>query len=132
MSPERVGPDGLTEPQRALAKWLTDQRVANLMQMADIIGDLDADAVQFLRILGHPSYESLRKFLLQAKPETFAFLTDLRKSEVEDIEEAIETARSLRRTGRVMKWGLVTLGAAFLGMVSVWDKLVAILSARGR
>ncbi len=130
--PNPVGSDGLTDPQRALAKWLTDQRVANLMLIADVFGDLNADALHFIRSLNNPNHGALRRFLLQAKPETFVFLTDLRKVEVQDIEEAIETARSLKRTGKIAKWGVVTAAATFLGVVAVWDKLVLLFQAKGR
>ena len=120
-----------TSPQKVFLKAMTDQRVANLFLVADVFGDMGPDGLTFMRAMGDPEYKRLREFLLRARPETLKFLTDLRTNEVADIEEAIETARSLKRTGRVMKWGTVTMAAAFLGFLAVWDKLVLLLS-RGK
>jgi len=138
MAPRRFGDEqegeGLTRTQEIFWQSLTDQRIANIFLIADVIGDAQSDGLAFLRVLGSNSEEhrALRRFLLQAKPETLRFLTELREKEVDDIEEAIETARSIRRTGRVMRWGAVTAAAAFLGMVAIWDKLVLFMGARGR
>jgi hypothetical protein len=44
----------LTEPQRVLLTTLTDQRVANLINLADVIGDMNVDGLEFLRRLGDP------------------------------------------------------------------------------
>lgn len=126
--------DDLTVPQRVFFQSLTDQRVANLFLMADVVGDAQSDGIAFLRLLGSNSEEhrELRRFLLRANPATLRFLTELREREVKDIEVAIETARSIGRTGRVIRWGALTLAATFLGLVAAWDKLILLLSARGR
>ena len=116
---------GLTIVQREFFKALTDQRVANILHAADLVGEMDADAAQFLRYLNRPDAECLRKFLLQAKPETLEFLTELRKREIEDIGGAIETALAIRRTFRFMRWGLATFIGALITMLLLWEKFVA-------
>ncbi|WP_441229392.1 hypothetical protein AB7828_03410 [Tardiphaga sp. 215_C5_N2_1] len=61
-------PVHLTEPQRVLLTTLTDQRVANLLSLADIIGDMNADGLEFLRRLGDPRFEALTIFCRMRSP----------------------------------------------------------------
>lgn len=117
---------GLTAPQLAFFKALTDQRIANIVHSADLIGDMDADATAVLRYLNSQDGRQLRKFLLEVKPETLEFLTDLRRKEIEDIGSAIETAIAIRRTFRFLRWGLATFIGALITMLLLWEKLVAI------
>ena len=117
---------GLTPPQIAFFKTLTDQRIANIVHAADLVGDMDADATQVLRYLNSLEGRTLRKFLLEARPETLEFLTDLRRKEIEDIGDAIDTAIALRRTARFLRWGLATFAGAMITMLLLWEKLIAI------
>lgn len=113
----------LSPPQRAFFRILTDQRVANLIDAADLIGDMDADLLQLLRAMSHENYRDLRQFMWRAKPETLRFLYDLREQELEELEASIETYIAFKRAGRVIKWGAATLFAAFIGMTVLWDKI---------
>lgn len=91
----------LTEPQRVLLTTLTDQRVANLINLADVIGDMNVDGLEFLRRLGDPRFAALTNFLSHAKPETLVFLTEARPEEVANLEEGIRLVVALQLLGRV-------------------------------
>ena len=106
-------------------KMMTTQRFANLMEVADVIGDMSSDGTEMLRKLGDPAYANMRKFLRDGRPETFEFLSGLRKDELEELNNAIENARAFRRAGKLVRWGIVTLFGTFVGMTFVWDKLAA-------
>ncbi len=116
----------LTPPQRAFFRILTDQRVANMVAAGDLVGDMDADGVQLIRALGTDEYRALRQFMWRCKPEVLEFLYEMRKQEIEELEAAIETYLAFKRTGRVMKWGAITLFGAFIGMLAIWDKITTI------
>ncbi len=58
-------------------KMMTTQRFANLLEVADIVGDMQADGIEIIRKLGDPEYRNLRKFLREGRPETFEFLAGL-------------------------------------------------------
>ncbi len=117
--------------QRAAVAALTDQRIANIFAMADLVGDFNPEVVEFLRCLGDMDHKPLRKFLLDSRHETFGFLADLRPDELAELGNAIENARAIRRGGRLLKWSVVTLFGAFVGMSVVWDKVSAIFQAKG-
>lgn len=112
-------------------KWrlrmMTTQRFANLLEVADVVGDMDAEGVEFLRRIGGREGDNMRRFLREAKPETFEFLAELRKDELEELGNAIENARAFRRAGRLVRWGIVTLFGAFVGMSIIWDKVSNLL-----
>jgi hypothetical protein len=117
----------LTRQQWTFLRWLdTDQRVADVVQAGQVIGDLDADALQVLRFLNSDDGKPLRKFLLEAKPELLAFLTELRSKEVEDIGSAIQTAIAMKRAWSLFKAGFLFALGAFVGMVTAWDKIAAL------
>ncbi|UFS77236.1 hypothetical protein LPB73_07620 [Tardiphaga sp. 37S4] len=120
----------LTEPQRVLLTMLTDQRVANLLNLSDIIGDMNADGLEFLRRLGDPRFEALTNFLSHAKPETLTFLTEARPEEVANLQEGIRLVVALQLLGRISKWGAVTFFGVFVSMVLIWEKVSAWLKAR--
>ncbi|SNS35728.1 hypothetical protein SAMN05216374_0959 [Tardiphaga sp. OK246] len=123
-------PVDLTEPQRVLLTTLTDQRVANLLSLADIIGDMNADGLEFLRRLGDPRFEALTNFLSHTKPETLTFLTEARPEEVANLQEGIRLVVALQLLGRISKWGAVTFFGVFVSMVLIWEKVSAWLKAR--
>lgn len=110
-------------------KMMTTQRFANLMEVADIIGDMGADGLDILRKIGDPDYKNMRRFLREGKPETFEFLSELRKEELGELNNAIENARAFRRAGRLVRWGIITLFSAFVGMSIIWDKVSALLKS---
>jgi hypothetical protein len=120
----------LTEPQRVLLTTLTDQRVVNLLSLADLIGDMNADGLEFLRRLGDPRFEALTNFLSHAKPETLTFLTEARPDEVANLQEGIRLVVAIQLLGRVGKWSVVTLFSAFVGAILIWDKVSAWLKGR--
>jgi len=105
-------------------KMLTTQRFANLLEVADLIGDMSADGVEVIRKIGDADHKDLRKFLREGRPETFEFLAGLRKDELDELGNAIENARAFRRAGKLVRWGIVTLFGTFVGVSWLWDKLV--------
>ncbi|MGM5018739.1 hypothetical protein [Tardiphaga sp. 367_B4_N1_1] len=123
-------PVDLTEPQRVLLTTLTDQRVLHLLNLADIIGDMNTDGLEFLRRLGDPRFEALTNFLSHAKPETLTFLTEARPEEVANLQEGIRLVVALQLLGRISKWGAVTFFGVFVSMVLIWEKVSAWLKAR--
>jgi hypothetical protein len=122
--PEKNG--DLTPVQSAFLKSLSDQRAADLVAAGDLIGDMDAETIFLIRLLSNQDGRILRKFLLEVRPETLQFLTDLRKKEIEDIGAAIETAIALRRTFRFLRWGLTAFIGAMLTMAIAWEKIASL------
>jgi hypothetical protein len=122
--PEKNG--ALTPVQSAFLKSLSDQRAADLVAAGDLIGDMDAETIFLIRLLSNQDGRILRKFLLEVRPETLQFLTDLRKKEIEDIGAAIETAIALRRTFRFLRWGLTAFIGAMLTMAIAWEKIASL------
>jgi hypothetical protein len=122
-------PVELTDVQFYALQMLTEQRGVNLIQLADLIGDMNPQGLEFMRRLGDPSHEALTGFLSQAKPDTLRFLTDLRKEEVGTLQSGIRIVVALQLIGWILKWGLGGLIALFLTVaalgekVSVWLKL---------
>jgi hypothetical protein len=123
-------PVDLTEPQRVLLTTLTDQRVLHLLNLADIIGDMNTDGLEFLRRLGDPRFDALTNFLSHAKPETLTFLTEARPEEVANLQEGIRLVVALQLLGRISKWGAVTFFGVFVSMILIWEKVSAWLKAR--
>jgi hypothetical protein len=99
---------GLTDAQEALLVALSDQRCANLLATADFVADLSPEAKEFLR---------------EAKPKTLTFLKDAREAEIAELENGIELVRSFKTAGRVVRWTVVTLFGAFIGLTLIWDKI---------
>ncbi len=110
-------------------RMMTTQRFANLLEVADIVGDMQADGIEILRKIGEPEYKNLRKFMREGRPETFEFLAGLRSDEVGELNSAIENARAFRRAGKLVRWGIVTLFGAFVGMSIIWDKVASWIKA---
>lgn len=104
-------------------KMMTTQRFANLMDLADVIGDMGADGVEILRKLGDPDYKNMRKFLREAKSETFEFLAGLRPEEVGELGNAIENARALRRSAKMVRNTAIALGGGFIAFAAAGDKI---------
>jgi hypothetical protein len=55
--------------------------------------------------------------------ETWKFLRRLRPEELDELGNAIENARAFRRAGKLVRWSIVTLFGAFVGMSVIWDKI---------
>lgn len=106
-------------------KMMTTQRFTNLMELADILGDMGADGIEVIRKIGRPENEHLRQFLREGKPATFKFLAGLREEEVNELGNAIENARAFRRGGKILRWSVVTLFGTFVGISVIWDKFAA-------
>jgi hypothetical protein len=120
-------PSLLTPQQWTFLRALSnDQIVADVIHAGQIIGDLDADALQVLRFLNSEDGKALRRFLVDARPELLSFLTELRKREIDDIGSAIETAMALKRAWSLFKTGLLFAIGALVGMVTIWDKIAAV------
>ena len=107
-------------------KMMTTERFANLMEVADIIGDMNADALEVLRKLGDAEHAGLRQFMREGKKETFEWLAGLRKDEVSDLNNAIENVRALQRSGKLLKKGSVALIAGFLLLAGFSEKITAL------
>lgn len=114
---------GFTPAQRAFFKMLTDQRVANIIATSDLLGDFDAETLYLLRLIGSPEGKHLRKFFLEARPETLEFLVSLRKKEVEDIDKAITTAVAVQRTLSIVKWMIGGIVAMLVAWLTVIEKI---------
>jgi hypothetical protein len=123
-------PVELTDAQFIALQMLTEQRGANLIQLADLIGDMNPDGLEFLRRLGDPRFEPMTDFFTQAEPETFKFLTKVRPEEIETLKEGIRLVVAIQLLGRVGKWSAVTLFSAFVGAILIWEKVAAWLKAR--
>lgn len=93
---------------RRLLETLSDQEVANLKLAITVFGDMDADTISLIR---------------NPRPELIRLLSELKPSEIEELENSIELVRAFRRTGRVIRWSIATLFAFFVGMVMIWDKV---------
>lgn len=117
---------GLNSEEEIVAwrlKMMTTQRFTNLMDLADIIGDMGPDGIEILRKLGDSDNKNMRKFLREAKPETFDFLAGLRKEEVGELGNAIENARALRRSGKLVRNTAIAVAGGFVTFAAAGDKL---------
>ena len=123
-------PVDMTAAQLAALTMLTEQRGLNLLQLADIIGDMTPRGLEFLRRLGDPSHDDLTEFLLHAEPETLKFLGDLREEEVATLKDGIRLVVAVQLLGRVGKWSVVTLFGALVGSILIWEKVTTWLKAR--
>lgn len=98
----------ITQAQWAVLSALTDQRCVNLMEAADFVADLP---------------EETKNALMQGDKEMWVFLCRLRPEELSELGNAIENARAFRRAGKMVRWSIVTLFGAFVGMSVIWDKI---------
>lgn len=112
MMDEPSPPDDAPQLQHDFWRMMTVQRIANVVQLADIIGDMSADGLELLRKMGDKDRKALRKFFLQAENDTFEFLADLRPEEVKGLKAYL----ILRSTGSYMAWGI---GATLGGIIAV-------------
>lgn len=58
---------------------------------------------------------------LELSAEVCAFLSDLRKEEVELLQVGIRAMRAFLIVGAWIKWMVVTLTAAFVGGIALWQ-----------
>jgi hypothetical protein len=123
-------PVELTDGQLYALTMLSEQRGARLIQTADLIGDMNADGLEFMRRLGDPRFEPLTRFLANAKPETLTFLTEARADEIKNLQEGIRLVVALQLLGRIGKWGAVTFFGVFVSMIFIWEKVATWLKAR--
>jgi hypothetical protein len=116
-------PDQGLATEEAVVQWrlkmMTTQRFANLLEMADIIGDMNPDGLEILRKIGSPEQKPLQDFLSKAKPETLAFLADLRKEEVQGLQAYL----LLRSTGRYLFWGIAAIVGGLTTVLILWDRV---------
>lgn len=101
----------ITPAQWAVLQALTDQRCVNLMEAIDFIADLPPET---------------KIALMQGDKETWTFLRRLRPEELTELGNAIENARAFRRAGKLVRWTIITLFGAFVGMSVIWDKVSAL------
>ena len=117
----KFDPDKATDVQEAFWVGLTPKRVADMWQMADIVGDMSADGIEILRKLGDPEHKHLTEFMRDAKPETLTFLKDARPAEIAELENGIELVRAFRTTGRIVRWSIITLFGTFMGAITLYN-----------
>lgn len=79
------------------------------------------------QLQGAPRVEDEPRFS-QLSPETQKFLRDLRPEDVGLLAEAIRLVRSLLTVGRFVKWSILTVVGAFIGMAMLGDALVKLKS----
>ncbi|WP_375413108.1 hypothetical protein [uncultured Bradyrhizobium sp.] len=105
-------------------KMMTTQRFSNLMEVADVIGDMGADGIDVLRKLGDPDYKNMRRFLREGKSETFEFLASARKEEILELQNGIELVRAFKTTGRVVKWAIISVGTTLAAVIAIKSWLI--------
>ena len=105
-------------------KMMTTQRFANLLEVADILGDMNADGIEIIRKIGSADNNDLRRFLRGATPETFKFLAGLRADEVGELANGIELVRAFKTTGRFMKWAIISMATMLAASLAImtWYK----------
>lgn len=113
----------LTETQLAFLKMLTDQRVANIVQASDLIGDMGSEALDILLALSDDERKVLRQCFWRINPETLRFLMEMRADELDELKAAVETYIAIKRTMRVVRWGVATLIGAFLTILILWERM---------
>ena len=123
-------PVELTDVQFYALQMLTEQRGVNLIQLADVIGDMTPQGLEFMRRLGDPSHEALTTFLSTARPETFKFLAEARDFEIEKLRDGLRMVVAFQMVGRAVRNGTVLLFGTFVGMALIWDKVAAWLKSR--
>lgn len=123
-------PVELTDEQFALLQMLSTQRVANLVQLVDLIGDMNHDGLEFLRRLGDPRYEAMTKFLAKAEPQTFEFLAQAQDRDITTLNEGLRLVSAFQLVGRVMRVAIITVFGTFVGMTLIWDKVSIWLKGR--
>lgn len=122
-------PVELTDGQLYALTTLSEQRGANIIQLADLVGDMNADGLEFLRRLGDPRHEALTNFLSRAKAETLTFLAEDRPEEIDNLQAGLRIVVSIQLIGRILKWSVVgflmffAAAATFGEKVSTWLKV---------
>jgi hypothetical protein len=101
-------PSKMTKAQVAFWVGMTDQRVANMWEAADLIAGLGADGKEFFRA---------------ADPATFKFLKGLREEEVKDLAACVKYFIAFRTAFSFIFWGVGVLLAAFVAVITAWDKV---------
>lgn len=61
--------------------------------------------------------------LYRRNPEAWEWLSSRRADEIKTMDEGLDLVRSLRRTGRWMKWGFVTIVGIFFAMMQVGESV---------
>lgn len=73
---------------------------------------------EFLAGKSRPELERLNG-LSQIDPDRLGIVLDLDEEDIEDLREAIRFARSLRTTGRFLRWVVITVVAIVGGMITL-------------
>jgi hypothetical protein len=136
----KTSPYELTEAQHAALVKLTDARALHLFELADLIGDMNADGLEFLRRLGDPDHSELTKFLSKADKSTFEFLASVRPEEVEKLKDGVRLAVATQTVAdagkaafRVGRWLILAAFSVIVFFQFVWDKIpVSFKGAAGK
>ena len=126
---------------RRFLETLTDEKVVQLTEAADLIRELPSGARDFLEQTDIETFKALRnirlrpeviKFLDNTEEDTIKFLTGMRKEEVSDLKNGVAYARAFRLAGRFMRFSIGILFATVVGAVYLFDKFSGLFnSAKG-
>lgn len=61
-------------------------------------------------------------------PETQLFLSELREEDIDLMKDGLDLIRSLRTIGRFMRWVILGVLAIMLGMVTIYENAVKMVS----
>ena len=122
---------------RRFLETLTDERVVQITEAADLIRDLQPGAREFLEQTDAATLKALKgvilrpelvKFLNNAEPVTINFLSGMRDEEVGDLKNGVAYARAFRLSGRFLKFSIGIMFATTVGAVYLFDKFSAWLN----
>jgi hypothetical protein len=98
---------------RALIENLTANQIAKLVELLGIYERMPPQAMDFLE---------------RADPKTLEWLQKARPEEIAQLDEGIGLVRAFRTVGKFVKWALIAMIGAFLGMVAVVSGIGTVLT----
>lgn len=116
----------MSDVQEAFWVGLTDQRVANLWDAADLLADMPEHSRKLLLDVKKGPVE----FLLNADPSTIAFLRKASEDQIDNLNDGLKLIVSLRLVARIVKAGLITMCGALISVLLVWEKVQSWLKTR--
>lgn len=71
------------------------------------------------------------EFLADLPEETRKFLSQLRKDDLETLQDGLRLVIAVRTVGKFSKWVIITFVGAFVGLVMVWESVLKFLKFIG-
>lgn len=105
-------PEKMTEAQKTFMVGLTSQRIANIWEAADYIGDLSKESKDLLR---------------NADKATLRWLERARPEEIEQLQRSIKVMEASKLLTKVL-WFLLT--GAILTVLDVWQKIATFFKVK--